>query len=185
MSGPHADRIRASLPDALVVATLEDALDVASRQGPVAVVTLEGETLRGALVEGGRGVKGLLAPRREVKEVAARHEEMEARLAALRAALAEAQAKAAAAAAEARSLEERIHSAEKDLVAVRHEIQTAEEEWGRLHRKGTILDTERLQAEQERDACRGPARRDRGRARLGRGRARERATTAWPSWAPR
>ena len=41
------------------MATLEDALEVASRQGPVAVVTLEGETLRGAMVEGGRGsVKG-------------------------------------------------------------------------------------------------------------------------------
>ncbi|HEX9186495.1 MAG TPA: chromosome segregation protein SMC, partial [Vicinamibacteria bacterium] len=153
VGGPHAERIRASLPDALVVATLEDALDVVTRQGPVAVVTLEGETLRGSLVEGGRGVKGLLAPRREVKEVAARQEEMEARLLALRAAVAEAEGTAAAAAALSRSLEERIHAAEKDLLAVRHEIQSAEEEWGRLHRKGTILDTERLQSEQERDAA--------------------------------
>jgi chromosome segregation protein len=153
VGGTHADRIRASLPDAVVVATLEDALDVASRQGPVAVVTLEGETLRGALVEGGRGVKGLLAPRREVKEVAARQEEMEGRLVALRAAAAEADALAAAATAEARSFEERIHAAEKDLVAVRHEVHTAEEEAGRLHRKGSILDTERGQAEQERGAA--------------------------------
>ena len=44
-------------------------------------MTLEGETLRGAMVEGGRGVKGLLAPRREIKEVAARQEELEALLA--------------------------------------------------------------------------------------------------------
>jgi chromosome segregation protein len=153
VSGPHADRIRASMPDALVVATLEDALEIVSRQGPVAVVTLEGETLRGALVEGGRGVKGLLAPRREVKEVAARQEEMEARLATLRAEGAEVQALAASAAAEARALEERIHAAEKDLVAMRHEIQTAEEESGRLHRKAAILDTERAQAEQDRGAA--------------------------------
>jgi chromosome segregation protein len=150
VNGPHADRIRASMPDAVVVATLEDALDVASRQGPVAVVTLAGEALRGALVEGGRDVKGLLAPRREVKEVAARQEEAEARLAALRAAAAEAHGLAAAAAAEARSLEERIHAAEKDLVAVRHEVQTAEDEAGRLSRKGRILDAEREQAEGER-----------------------------------
>jgi len=153
VGGAHADRIRASLPDAIVVATLEDALEVASRQGPVAVVTLEGETLRGALVEGGRAVKGLLAPRREVKEVAARQEEMEGRLLALRSAAAETAGIASAAAAEARSLEERIHSAEKDLVAVRHEVQTAEEESGRLHRKASILDTERGQAEQERAAA--------------------------------
>ena len=153
VGGVHAERIRASLPDAIVVATLEDALEVATRQGPVAVVTLEGETLRGALVEGGRGVKGLLAPRREVKEVAGRQEELEARLAALRATAAEAHALATSAAAEARSLGERIHAAEKDLVAVRHEIQTAEDEAGRLHRKGSILDTERAQAEQEREAA--------------------------------
>ena len=151
--GPLADRIRASLPDAIVVATLEDALEVASRQGPVAVVTLEGETLRGALVEGGRGVKGLLAPRREVKEVAARQEEMESRLAALRATAADAHALAASATAEARALEERIHSEEKDLVAVRHEIQTADEEAARLHRKRATVDTERAQAEEERRAA--------------------------------
>ncbi len=153
VSGPHADRIRASMPDAIVVATLEDAFEVFSRQGPVAVVTLEGETLRGAIVEGGRGVKGLFAPRREVKEVAGRQEEIEGRLLSLRAAGAEAGSLAAAATAEVRSLEERIHTAEKDLVAVRHEIQTAEEEAGRLHRKGSILDTERAQAEQERGAA--------------------------------
>jgi chromosome segregation protein len=105
------------------------------------------------MVEGGRDVKGLLAPRREVKEVAARQEEMEGRLLALRTAAAETAGIASAAAAEARSLEERMHAAEKDLVAVRHEVQTAEEESGRLHRKASILDTERGQAEQERAAA--------------------------------
>jgi chromosome segregation protein len=153
VGGAHAERVRASLPDALVVATLEDALEVASRQGPVSVVTLEGETLRGSMVEGGRDVKGLFAPRREVKEVAARQEEIEVRLVALRAAAAEALAAAAAAEAETRSLEERIHAAEKDLVAARHEIQAAEDEAGRVHRKASILDTERAQAEQERGAA--------------------------------
>jgi chromosome segregation protein len=143
-------RVSASLPDAVVAATLEDALEIVSRQGPVAVVTLEGEALRGVLVEGGRDVKGLLAPRREVKEVAARQEEVEGRLAALRASVAESHAVAAAAAAEARSLEERIHAADKDLVAVRHEIQTAEDEAGRLFRKRRIVDAERAQAEGER-----------------------------------
>jgi len=153
VSGPHAERIRASLPDALVVATLEDALEVASRQGPIAVTTLAGEALRGAMVEGGRDVKGLLAPRREVREVAARQEELEGRLVALRSAVAVAQGEATEAAAEARSLEERIHAAEKDLVAVRHELQTAEEERTRLDRKASILEAERSQAEEERAAA--------------------------------
>jgi chromosome segregation protein len=149
VSGPHADRIRASLPDGLVVATLEEGLEIVSRQGPVPVATLAGETLRGAMVEGGRDVKGLLAPRREVREVATRQEELEARLLTLRAAMAEAQGAAGAAAAEARSLEERIHAAEKDLVAVRHELQTSEDEKARIDRKAAILDTERSQAEHE------------------------------------
>jgi chromosome segregation protein len=150
VSGPHAEAIRTALPDALVVATLEDAFDVASRQGPVPLVTLDGETLRDGLVEGGRGGKGLLAPRREVKEVAGRHEVAEARLVAARAALAEVTALGATAEAEARGFEEGMHSAEKDLVAVRHEIQTADEEATRLLRKASILDTERRQAEEER-----------------------------------
>jgi chromosome segregation protein len=153
VSGPHAERIRASLPDALVVATLEDALDLVSRRGLVAVATLAGETLQGAMVEGGRDVKGLLAPRREVREVAARQEEADARLVALRAEVAEAQGAAAAAEAEGRALEERIHAAEKDLVAVRHELQTTQGETARLERKASILDTERGQAEQERGAA--------------------------------
>ncbi len=151
--GPHADRIRASLPDALVVDTLEEALEVVSRQGPVAVATLAGETLRGAVVEGGRSVKGLLAPRREVRELAIRQEEIEARVRAARAAQAEAATAAEAAAAEARALEERIHAAEKDLVAVRHDLQAAEEEASRLDRKAAILEAERHQAEEEQGAA--------------------------------
>jgi chromosome segregation protein len=153
VTGPHAERIRASLPDALVVETLEDALDVLSRRGPVAVATLEGETLRGVVIEGGRGAKGLLAPRREVREVAVRQEEIEARIQAARGLQSEALAAAEAASAEARSFEERIHAAEKDLVAVRHELHTAEEETSRLDRKAAILETERAQAEEERSGA--------------------------------
>jgi chromosome segregation ATPase len=81
VTGPHADRIRASLPDALVVASLEDAFEVIGRHGPVACATLAGETVRGAMVEGGRGVKGLLAPRREIRELGVRRESIEAGLA--------------------------------------------------------------------------------------------------------
>jgi chromosome segregation protein len=153
VGGAHAESIRAALPEAIVVATLDDALEVVSRQGPLPLVTLEGETIRGTLVEGGRAVKGLLAPRREVKEVAARQEETEVRLAALRADAAHVHGLASAAAAEARALEERIHAAEKDLVALRHEIHTAEEEAGRLHRKSVVLETERAQADEERGAA--------------------------------
>ena len=153
VTGPHAAPIRAALPEALVVDTLEDALDIVSRQGPVACVTLAGETLRGSMVEGGRGVKGLLAPRREIREISVRQEQVEAILRDARDRGLAASTRADAAFAETRALEERIHAAEKDLVALRHDLATAEEEMARLQRKQAVLDIERSQAEQERGAA--------------------------------
>ncbi|HVS09828.1 MAG TPA: chromosome segregation protein SMC, partial [Planctomycetota bacterium] len=115
VSGPHADAIRGSLPDAIVVETLDQALELVARRGSVSCVTLAGETLRGSMVEGGRAVKGLLAPRREIKEVQARLAALEEFLAGLRLRAQEHAAAADLAAAEARALEEQIHGAEKDL----------------------------------------------------------------------
>jgi len=150
VTGPHAEAIRNALPDALVVDALDDALAVAAAHGPVPCVTPAGETLHGAVAEGGRGGKGLLAPRREIREITARLEELETLLAAARARV-DAETKAAAAAeGEAAALAERIHAAEKELVAVRHDLAAADEEAARLHRKAAVLDTERRQAEQER-----------------------------------
>jgi chromosome segregation protein len=149
VSGPHADAIRACLPEALVLPTIEDAIAVASRNRGVTCVTLAGETVFGAWIEGGRGVKGLLAPRREIREIAARQEELTARLAVLLAQQAEALAAEQAASGDAHIAEERIHGLEKELVAVRLEQLAAEEEGRRLDRKSNVLESERGQAEQE------------------------------------
>ncbi len=153
VTGPNAAQIRASLPNGLLFESLEDALDVQSRHPALPCVTLGGETVRGCMVEGGRGVRGLLAPRREIREVTERLEEIGRLLAAARASEAEAAAQAESAAQEARSLEERIHAAEKDLVAIRHDLAVAEEEAARLGRKAAVLETERRQAEEERGAA--------------------------------
>jgi chromosome segregation protein len=153
VTGPHAAQIRAALPDAILVESLEDAFAVVERHGPVACVTLAGETLRGSLIEGGRGVKGLLAPRREIKEVALRHADVDLSLVAARERERFESDRAETAAAEVRVLEERIHEAEKQLVAIRHEGATAEEEWTRLDRKAAVLAIERRQAEEERGAA--------------------------------
>jgi chromosome segregation protein len=152
VSGPHADRIKASLPDALLLESLEDALDVIARRGPVPCVTLAGETARGAMVEGGRGVKGLLAPRREAREAAERLAVAEAQLLAARARVAEEASAAQAAEAETRALEERIHGIEKDVVAIQHDLQVATEADQRMERKAAVLESERAQAEQEKSA---------------------------------
>jgi chromosome segregation protein len=153
VTGAHADRIRASLPDALVVESLEDAFDVISRQGPVPCATLAGETVRGAMVEGGRGVKGLLAPRREIRELELRRDTVETQLTDARGREAAETAVATAAEAMARDLEAQIHALEKDLVAVRHDVAGHDEELARQGRKGSVLETERSQAEQEQSAA--------------------------------
>ena len=179
VSGPWEAQIRAALPDALVVESLDDALALQADHGPLACVTLQGETLRGSLVEGGRSVKGLLAPRREVREVGLQIEQVEAQLLAARAAAGEAQARTAEAEEQARELTGRIHAAEKELVAVRHALASTDEELQRLQRKASVLDTERRQAEQERGAAAvrlaeievalqaGEAEREQAAARLG------------------
>lgn len=153
VTGEHAAPIRAALPDALVVDTLEQAFAIQAKHGPLACVTLSGESLRGSLVEGGRDVKGLLAPRREIKEVGARIESVEERLAQARSGVAEAQTAAEQANTEARGLQERMHAAEKELVALRHALASAEEDLQRVQRKAAVLDTERSRAEQERGAA--------------------------------
>jgi chromosome segregation protein len=153
VAGTHAEAIRAALPDAIVVEDLATALDIAARQPHFPFVTLAGEMLRGSLLEGGRGVKGLLAPRREIREVTTRIEEIALLLASARERETAEIARAEGATAEGRVLEERIHTADKDLVAIRHDLAVAEEERTRLGRKSAVVDTERSQAEQERGAA--------------------------------
>jgi chromosome segregation protein len=150
VTGPDAPAIRAALPDAVLVDSLEDALSLAARHPAVAFVTAAGEIVRGPLVVGGRAVNGLLAPRREVREGRARLAEVDVALAEARRRHAEQVAASEAAAAEAGAVAERIHSSEKDLVAIRHDVAAAEEESARAERKARVLDTERRLAEQER-----------------------------------
>ena len=133
-----------------MVESFDDALAVTHAHGPVPCVTPSGETLHGAVAEGGRGGKGLLAPRREIREVTSRLGELETLLASARARVAAETTVATAAEAETAALAERIHAAEKELVAVRRDLAAADEEAARLHRKAAVLDTERSQAEQER-----------------------------------
>ena len=121
-----------------MVETLEQALEIVSRRGAVSCVTLAGETLRGSMIEGGRAVKGLLAPRREIKEVQARLEVLEGALADVRRRAQDHADAADVATAEARALEEQIHGAEKELVAIRHDLAVAQDERARLVRKAAV-----------------------------------------------
>jgi chromosome segregation protein len=155
VTGPHAARIRAALPEALLVRSLEEAVELVARRGPFPCVTPAGETVRGAIVGGGRTVKGLLAPRREVREVGERLLVLDEHLGRLRQDLAEEKRREEEAQAELRRLDDEIHAAEKDLLSAHHELLAADEEDARLGRKAAVLATERAQAEEERGAAVG------------------------------
>jgi chromosome segregation protein len=153
VTGPHAQAIKDSLPEALVVDVLEDGIEISTRHPDLPCVSLVGEVIRGAMLEGGRSVRGLLAPRREVREIRERLTEVEGLLSSVLARHADEEARAGEAQREARLLEEQIHEAEKDLVATRHDHSTAREEGERLRRKATVLETERGLADQERQGA--------------------------------
>ncbi len=151
--GPHAELIRGALEDALLLASLEEALDVRAKHGPLPCVTLTGETLRGTLVEGGHGATGLLAPRRQIRELLERQELLLVELGEARQRVGDETRVVSEAGAEAKALEERIHTAEKEMVAIRAALSAAEDESGRIHRKASVLDAERAQAEEEQGAA--------------------------------
>jgi chromosome segregation protein len=147
--GPHATKIRSSLPNALVVGTLDEALELRARHKGVPVVTLAGDAFRGGMVEGGPVNSGVLAPRRQIREITERLEGIGATLGVARERVREQTAVAEAADSEAKQLVSRIHDAEKELVAVEHERATSEEEAQRLERKAAVVRTEQSQAEEE------------------------------------
>ena len=71
VSGPHALTIQKVLPDAYVAESFDDAVAFA-RQTSSVVATIEGDVLRGPhLVSGGAKAesRGILATRREIKEL--------------------------------------------------------------------------------------------------------------------
>jgi len=147
VTGAHAGKIRASLPNALVVAGMDEALDLRRRHPGVPVVTLAGESFRGGMVEGGPVNRGVLAPRRQIREIVDRLEAVDGQLAGVRERARDQSAAAGDAETRARELVARIHDG-KELVAVRHELASAEEEGRRLERKTSVVDTEHAQAEQ-------------------------------------
>ncbi len=147
----QGESIKLGLGDALIVRRLEDALAVAENVD-APIVTLEGEVVRGAWVEGGRGGRGFLAPRREVKELKEREAAIEIRLEELEVRDRGLAARIEAAGLAAKETEDGIHDAEKGLLSLSHERAALEEEKVRAERKLQVIDVEMKQAESERAA---------------------------------
>ena len=148
---PDGEAIKLGLCDALVVRHLEDALSL-SETIDAPIVTLGGEVVRGAWVEGGRGGRGFLAPRREVKELKEREAAIDERLLELKLREGAVAARIEAALLAIKQTEDAIHNAEKSLLSLNHERTALGDEKVRADRKLQVIDVELKQAESERAA---------------------------------
>jgi chromosome segregation protein len=154
VTGPHAATIQKVIPEAYVAETFDQAVAM-SRETPAPVATIDGDVLRGPhLVSGGAKVesRGILATKREIKELRARvagDREALARLSEEVAALDITIAQAVSAIA---ALNAEQHRREKDIVGYDAQLARVAGDTVRLARKADVIALERRQAEEERVA---------------------------------
>jgi len=154
VQGPHALTIQKVLPEAYVAETFEQAVAF-SHQTSAPIATLEGDVLRGPhLVTGGAKVesRGILATRREIKELAERVASDRDQLSRLTAEVARLELTIAEATGALNGLQAEAHTLEKTIVAHEAQRDRADEEIVRLARKAEVIAVERRTAEEERRA---------------------------------
>ena len=154
VQGPHAITIQKVLPEAYVADTFEQAVAF-SRQTTAPIATLEGDVLRGPhLVTGGAKVesRGILATRREIKDLAERVTSDREQLARLSAEVARLELTMAEATSAIMGLQAEEHAREKSIVAHEAQRDRADDESARLSRKADLIAVERRSAEEERAA---------------------------------
>jgi len=154
VQGPHAITIQKVLPEAYVADTFEQAVSF-SRQTSAPIATLDGDVLRGPhLVTGGAKVesRGILATRREIKELVGRVASDREQLVRLAADVAQLELTIAEATGAISGLQAEEHTQEKSIVAYEAQRDRADEEHARLARKDEVIALERRTAEEERAA---------------------------------
>ena len=143
VTGPHAERHpRARCPTRWWWRRWSRRWTSSSRRGPVSCVTLAGETAARLDGRGRPRGEGPARPApRDQGGAGAPGGARGARSPSLRQRAQEHAAAAEVATAEARALEERIHGAEKDLVAIRHDLAVAQDERARARPQGAPCST--------------------------------------------
>src|SRR5688572_6698295 len=152
VQGPHVATISKVLPEAYVADSFEQAVAF-SRQTGAPVATLEGDVLRGPhLVSGGAKVesRGILATRREIKELRERVAADREALARLAAEASQLELTIAQATSAIAALHAEQHRQEKEIVAHDAQLARTGEEFTRLARKADVIALERRRAEEER-----------------------------------
>jgi chromosome segregation protein len=154
IGGPHAVTIQKVLPDAYVAESFEQAVAF-SRETSAVVATLDGDVVRGPhLVSGGAKVesRGILATRREIKELRERLSAERSALGRLVEETSSLELAIAQATTAMAALSVRQHQEEKDIVGHEAQLSRAADEAARLARKADVIALERRRGEEERAA---------------------------------
>ena len=152
VNGPHAATILKVIPEAYVAESFEHAVAF-SHETVAPIATVDGDVLRGPhLVAGGAKVesRGILATRREIKELRERVERDRQMLARLADEVARLDAHIVDATRAIALLQGEEHDQEKALVAHDAQLARAAEDALRLSRKTDLVAMERRRAEEER-----------------------------------
>ena len=144
LAGEHQAALREAMGDALIVESFDQARELAA-QSHLPVATLDGDVLRGMrLVAGGSKTesRGILATKREIKELRVRAGKERADLDRLSAETAQFEASIAHATAAVAALAAELHRQEKDIVGVEAQLQRARDDETRLMQRRDLVATE-------------------------------------------
>ncbi len=151
VNGPHAPTILKVIPEAYVADSFEQAVAF-SHETPAPIATIDGDVLRGPhLVAGGAKVesRGILATRREIKELREKVDRDRHVLLRLAADVARLDAHIVDATTAIANLQDEEHDQEKALVAHDAQLARSAEDNLRLSRKTEVVALERRRAEEE------------------------------------
>ena len=154
IAGPHVATIQKVVPEAYVAETFAQAVAM-SRRTSAPVATLEGDVLRGPhVVCGGAKAesRGILATKREIKELRERIAPDREALARLSEETARLEIAVAQGTSALGALTAEQHRYEMTIVAHEAQVTRASEDAGRLGQKAEVVSLERRRAEEERAA---------------------------------
>ncbi len=157
IAGEHADAIRDAIGQAVIVDTFAQAQALAL-VSPLPVATMDGDVLRGQrLVAGGGKVesRGILATKREIKELRERVAVEQEALARLSGETSEFERAIADGAAALAALAAELHRQEKAIVSVEGQVQRAADDEARLAERRELVRTERQRVADDIEALDG------------------------------
>ncbi len=151
LHGPYGEALRAAVGDAWIAESYDEALRLAG-QTPLAVATLDGDVFPGArIVTGGgkSGSRGILATKREIKDLRERVTADRVGLESLAEETAAVEQVIAHASAAIAGLTAELHRQEKSIVGVEALLQRAVDDEARLARRAEMVASETRRVREE------------------------------------